>query len=529
MVTKQETLRVLENLTTEENKDRAEKYINMVNSMNDSDWEKFLKQLEINTIDDIKREVEKRLSAREISEKPTPLNDLVSYGYIGDTIHIHLVPKDAKFLLSKQGLQSAEVKLIEALEQLQDLVTTDDRFKEIKQIYAVSGLMKRPISPLFSNLGFAVKTMKAEEAKNDSELKKFYDRFKDKKHIGSAILPVQILLSEKWNKLKDERKKELQSQLEGKSTKRVSKEEIQGLEKIGEGKCADIYKKGKQVYKILKEKSDSKKFYSKEMLEKILGIKSDICVFPNEILEDSDGNLLGYSMDFVEGEKFQMAIRSMPFEELQLALQEAEDNIKKISEQGVIFNDMHSDNLMWNEESKKIQIIDTDFFKKTDQPTERNILKFDLAIQNMLYEFIGKYGITENEGLVPFYGISSFTSKNGKRLLPSEYIIEIKKNMERDFGVEFSNLGEVEEKLQQEQEEKEYEAIEEQNRNQGNIRRKPQIVQGIISIGKKLLRSGVEATKKRTRSGAINTQVHNIETIERGKMNIEDDKKRDDD
>ena len=69
-------------------------------------------------------------------------------------------------------------------------------------------------------------------------------------------------------------------------SRKVNAKEIEKQEKIGEGKCANIYRNGSTVYKILKEKSDSKRFYSKEMLQQLAGVKSDLCRFPNEILSE---------------------------------------------------------------------------------------------------------------------------------------------------------------------------------------------------------------------------------------------------
>lgn len=83
----------------------------------------------------------------------------------------------------------------------------------------------------------------------------------------------------------------------------MNNKEYEKFEKIGEGECANIYKSGNNVYKILKENADSKKLYSKKMLQKLVGIENDLCVFPNEILEDVNENLIGYSMDFVNGKK----------------------------------------------------------------------------------------------------------------------------------------------------------------------------------------------------------------------------------
>lgn len=308
----------------------------------------------------------------------------------------------------------------------------------------------------------------------------------------------------------------MQDELYDESVKKILLEEILKLEKIGEGKCASIYKKGREVYKILNTKSDSIKFYNKEMIEKLVGIKSDICVFPNEILEDNDGNLLGYSMDYVKGEQFKTKIKDLTFEELQNIFKESEENIEKTSEQGILFDDMHFDNIMWDEENEKIRIIDTDFFKKTDEPQKRNISKFNSAIQDMLYSYIAQYGITVNEELKSFYNISDLTYEDEKRLLPSQYIMKIKHTMEKDFGKEFKNLGEVEKDLQQKQED-EQEIYDMKQRTTNDAENKPKVMQRAISKGKKLLHLLVDATKNKTRTGMINKQVKYIEESQKNK------------
>ena len=73
-----------------------------------------------------------------------------------------------------------------------------------------------------------------------------------------------------------------------KLSSKVNVEEFGKFEKIGEGKCANIYKSGDNVYKILKENTD----------------------------------------------------------------------------QNILFDDMHDDNIMWDDEAKSIKIKDTDFLKK---------------------------------------------------------------------------------------------------------------------------------------------------------------------
>lgn len=251
--------------------------------------------------------------------------------------------------------------------------------------------------------------------------------------------------------------------------------EIENFKKIGEGKCANIYTNEGKVYKILKQDSDSRKFYNKQKLEQLTGIKNDLCVFPNEILEDKNGELLGYSIDLVEGRPISEMIKSLSFEELQAAIEKAKNDIGEISDQKILFEDMHYDNVMWDEETKSIRIIDTDFFVKVDDNVDvvhSNNIKFDSSIISIIGPVISKYGITQNEQLKPFYDSLDLTYKDGKRLSISEYILNLKSVMENDFNKQFNNLGEIEESLQEKQDAIEWEQYKEQIANNLSLKEK---------------------------------------------------------
>ena len=192
------------------------------------------------------------------------------------------------------------------------------------------------------------------------------------------------------------------------------------------------------------------------MLQQLVGIKSNLCVFPNEILEDNDGNLLGYSMNFVPGRKMKDIIAMLPFEQLQSVIEKAEHDVREISKQGIMFDDMHDDNVMWNEESQKIQIIDTDFFKRTENNTNLNNInyqRFARTIQYMIDSRINRYGKIENEELIPFYDLTSLKNKDGKQLSINEYISNLKSSIENEFEKQFNNLNEIEMALQEKQNE----------------------------------------------------------------------------
>lgn len=215
MVKKGDAISTLKTLITDTNRDKVEKYINIISSLSDEEYSKVLEEKSIYSIDDIvnmvnkneRREEEKE--HEEIQHEFTKLNDLVSYGRRKNTVHIHVVPSDVRSLLSRDGLKFAELQLIDAIEKIQGFIKDEKDFEDVLNVYAVSGIIKRPISKIFENLGFDVKTMSIQDAKEDVELGKFYDMFKDKKDLGRAILSKEKLLSEEWNIMKDNRKQEL--------------------------------------------------------------------------------------------------------------------------------------------------------------------------------------------------------------------------------------------------------------------------------------------------------------------------------
>ena len=92
--------------------DNAREYMTKLENMTKEQWEAFSVKNNINNLEDVKKIIE--VQKDESQDRFTPLNDLVSYGKSKSTIHIHLMPKDAKFLLTKLGRKESELMLIEA-------------------------------------------------------------------------------------------------------------------------------------------------------------------------------------------------------------------------------------------------------------------------------------------------------------------------------------------------------------------------------------------------------------------------------
>lgn len=143
------------------------------------------------------------------------LNNLVSYNIAGiskDTIALHVVPAQ----VTTSQIRNSGSYLVDALEQLRTKLKEGD-FEEVEIIFAVSDILKlKLLQGYFRDLGFDVR--EGEEM--------FRRRFKNP---YQASLPKDNLLSEDWEKLKENFMKgkptiaELESKEELESEKELEK------------------------------------------------------------------------------------------------------------------------------------------------------------------------------------------------------------------------------------------------------------------------------------------------------------------
>lgn len=207
---KDEAINAIILLKNDENMQKVNGYIEKIKEMSETEWKEFLNKSSIHTIEHLYKRVEELLKKEDM----IVLNDLIKYGYINSTIHIHTVIDDAHNMLSRKGLQEAKQKLIDALEKIQIILQEDPKMKNINKIYAVSPILRRPIIDIFEDLDFDIKVLNANQAKEDEELKAFYERFQKKskkqiKKLGRACISKEKLLSKQWNQLKDTQKNEI--------------------------------------------------------------------------------------------------------------------------------------------------------------------------------------------------------------------------------------------------------------------------------------------------------------------------------
>lgn len=207
---KQDMIEVLESYRNKENDEQIDRYIEKLKAMSDWEIEAFCKKNHLNKKEDLISKINNLLKQEE--QKFIPLNELISYGITKDTIHIHVVPKDARQYLTKDGFKKAELFFIDAMEQIRDKLLNEKALEHIRAIYAISGILKKPITRWFENLAFDVNSKKMEEARTDRELEQFCEMFKNHSHLGMAKIEKERLLSKEWETLKDNRKLTLKNE-----------------------------------------------------------------------------------------------------------------------------------------------------------------------------------------------------------------------------------------------------------------------------------------------------------------------------
>lgn len=208
MFTKEQLIQKLREIEDDKNTEEIKDLIQKIEKTSEGQLQEFLKDMKIKNDKDIQKAVNKRNRRRE-KTKFTPLNEVVSYGINGKTLHIHLIPKDARSMLTKEGQQEAKKSLIDALEKVKQKMKEEKGFEKVEEVYAISGIIRGFVAGWFNDLDFKVKTLPIEEAKKDKELKRFYRRFKNQKKLGRASLSKEKLMSEDWEEKKNDLKKGL--------------------------------------------------------------------------------------------------------------------------------------------------------------------------------------------------------------------------------------------------------------------------------------------------------------------------------
>ena len=238
-------------------------------------------------------------------------------------------------------------------------------------------------------------------------------------------------------------------------SRRINLEKVKTLRQLGSGACANVYKCENKAIKIFKDiLLDENTNY--ENLYELVGIENETCIFPEELLEDENGKIIGYMMECIEGKKLLENIEQLDLDKLQSAVETVYSDLKELSSKKVLFNDFNIGNVMWNPEKECMQIIDTDFYKKNEELSDNqvysyNLNKFNGEIETLIGIRNGKFAdfLNSNSEFSSFYREYFKRNLRGEKVSVNEILQKIKEVSEKEFGIPFSNLQDIKKAIEQ--------------------------------------------------------------------------------
>ena len=145
-----------------------------------------------------------------------PLNDYITYGKTGSTLHLHL-PVDLHASIQKDGfsrtIDRVNLYLLDAIDRVVDFRKKNSpAISEIDEVYMISPILIRTELKFLKELGFTTQSFSKKQLsdpeflQNSSEAVLANKLFGSKNNVSSAKIPLDTLLSTEWQKKKEEAK-----------------------------------------------------------------------------------------------------------------------------------------------------------------------------------------------------------------------------------------------------------------------------------------------------------------------------------
>lgn len=234
-------------------------------------------------------------------------------------------------------------------------------------------------------------------------------------------------------------------------TIQITSDELSKMQELGRGACSIVYKYGNDlVIKALNEKGIE--LHNEDEFSSIIGIENSTCVFPKNRVE-IDGNFNGYTMDYVNGIPLHEIIKEIDLQTFISAIKKVESDLKQLSSQKVLFQDLNQGGIMWDEAEHRIKIIDTDFFQRNDnieveQCYNANITSFNTMIEMELGILNGQGTnlsdyLHSNPEFSKLYTKYMLYSLNGKNMSVTELINKAVEVFEKEFVTKINSITDM--------------------------------------------------------------------------------------
>ena len=156
---KENIKRILMNIKNSNNESTINHILESIEKISEEDLKVILQKLNVteqNIEQFIKNKIKEQIEQENSSTKFTPVNQMFSYGRTGNTLHMHLIPKDLRPLKNKLGDEAFydfyKEQLEDFLSKLQSIFLEDIT---IQTLFAVSPIFfNKDITAVHEILGF---------------------------------------------------------------------------------------------------------------------------------------------------------------------------------------------------------------------------------------------------------------------------------------------------------------------------------------------------------------------------------------
>ena len=202
------------------------------------------------------------------------------------------------------------------------------------------------------------------------------------------------------------------------SGKIIDSSELIDIKRSGES--GNVYRYNDLAIKIRKgnssEYNDERK-YIFDRLKEVEGTNK--IIIPKDLIYDVQGNIIGYTMPFIyggHGEKINTLTTKFLLEELKLIV----EDIKKLTENNIVFNDSNTNNIIVNENG--IFLIDSDgFLFETKNDYNKYFVQSLQKLCNMIKacfeydKYVNNNYFELNQAIKYYYDIHTMLEKSKKK------------------------------------------------------------------------------------------------------------------
>lgn len=170
----------------------------------------------------------------------------------------------------------------------------------------------------------------------------------------------------------------------------------------------------------------------------LLNIQNNSFRFPQELVYD-DKNFYGYVTGYASGKTIDESIKDANLEKLSIHTISFENDIKRLSEQGIKIRDLNGSNLMYD--GNKLIGIDTDMYTKEDDPvdllTQENVFYYKFLLNNV---FCMNLNRLKN---IDFILEKSTEYTALKNVTSGEMIYNILELLKKQYGSEIKSISDI--------------------------------------------------------------------------------------